>query len=254
MKNAKLLQTLENIGLSKGEAEVYLASLSLGPSTVKKIANASEVKRTTVYSIVESLKQKGLMHIEEKGFKKFFVPESPEKLEIVLEKRKKEFHQLLPEFSSIYSLKESDSTIRYYEGLESIKGMFNMIINDMKAGDEYVVVADQETWYKQDPKFFQDFMERRAKLPIKPVRMLLQDSAKAREHQKFQKNFNLNIKLLPTGTESDIDIVITPQHVMFQQYKNPPIAFVIDNQSIIKTQKMLFETIWKSLPNKAVTE
>jgi len=86
-------------------------------------------------------------------------------------------------------------------------------------------------------------MERRAKLPIK-IRMLLQDTPLAREHKNFQKNWNLNIKLLPKGTHLNTDLVITPQHVMVQQFNPPIMALLINNQSIIKMHQQLFEVMW----------
>lgn len=69
MKNIKLLETLKDIGLDESEAQVYLTSLSLGPTTVLRIARGGETKRTTVYGIIESLKNKGLMKVELKGLK-----------------------------------------------------------------------------------------------------------------------------------------------------------------------------------------
>ncbi len=79
MLSDKLIKKLENIGLSENESRVYLASLSLGPAIVRDIARVSQVKRTTIYSLIDSLKQQGLMHVEEKGLKKLFTPSAPEK-------------------------------------------------------------------------------------------------------------------------------------------------------------------------------
>jgi len=243
----KLLEILEKIGLSQHESQVYLASLSLGSNTILNIGKESGLPRTTVYSIVESLKKKGLMFVEEKGFKKCYVPQNPKQLESVLEQRKDEFQKMLPEFSALYNLPESEGLIQYFEGFDSTKTVYNTLINDIKKNEEYLVIADQASWYEQDPKFFQNFMERRAKLPIK-IRMLLQDTPLAREHKKFQKNWNLTIKLLPKGTHLNTDLVITPQHVMVQQFNPPIMALLINNQSIIKMHQQLFEVMWNALP------
>ena len=85
MKNNPLLTTLTTLGLTDHEAAVYLAALSLGPATILKIAKAAEIKRTTVYSVIETLKLKGLVSVEVKGFKSLFVAEDPTKLETILE-------------------------------------------------------------------------------------------------------------------------------------------------------------------------
>ena len=53
--------TLEQIGLKEKEAEVYLALLSLESSTAYQIAQHCDVKKPTVYVILEELRQKGLV-------------------------------------------------------------------------------------------------------------------------------------------------------------------------------------------------
>lgn len=242
-----LQTTLKDIGLSDNEARVYLASISLGPTTVLKIARHAELKRTTVYSVIEDLKQKGLMKIELRGLKSLYSPEDPKKLDVILREREKTFAKLLPEFEALYNYSEQGTLVKYYEGFESVKGIYNMLIKDVRPKDSYLVISDQEKWYKQDPEFFQGFMERRAKLNLQ-IRMLLRDSELAREHKKYSKNYNLNIKLLDRNSKLNTDIVITPQHLMIQQMTHEVVALVIDNPPIIETHQELFELLWKAMP------
>src|SRR3989338_8744923 len=84
----RLTDVLIKIGLSEHEATVYHSALALGPSTVLALSRASGVRRTTVYSVIETLKRKGLMAEELKGFKTIFFANSPNKLEQVLEERR----------------------------------------------------------------------------------------------------------------------------------------------------------------------
>ena len=59
--NAGLAQTLQQIGLKEKEAGVYLALLSLESITAYQVAQHCEVKKPTVYVILEELRQKGLV-------------------------------------------------------------------------------------------------------------------------------------------------------------------------------------------------
>ena len=77
MADNKLIHTLESLGLSENEAKVYYAALTLGPASILNIARAAGIKRTTVYSVVEALKQRGLMVLEVKGFKQNYVAQDP---------------------------------------------------------------------------------------------------------------------------------------------------------------------------------
>ena len=95
---------------------MYLGALALGPAKVSDIAKAAEIKRTTVYPVIESLKQKGLMSLEVKGFKQLFVAEHPDKLDSMLELRKKELQDNFPALLGMYNLAGTESSIKYYEG------------------------------------------------------------------------------------------------------------------------------------------
>jgi sugar-specific transcriptional regulator TrmB len=242
----KLIKTLTDLGLTDNEADVYFASLSLGSTTILKIARTAKIKRTTVYSVVESLKQKGLMNIELKGFKQLFVAENPEKLESILENRKTLLQKALPEFSSLYNLKGGESFIKYYEGLEAIKTVYEGLIKDVRHGDSYSIISETENWYNLDPKFFENFLQRRAKLDIN-VRLLTQESKIAGKLKQFEKNYNEKVKFLPKNTKLSTNMVVTPQKVVIQQTTQPIMAIVIENRSVIKMHQEFFEIMWRSI-------
>jgi len=246
MKNSRLFSALINLGLNEKEAMVYLACLSLGPTTVLKISRSAGLKRATVYTVIETLKQRGLINMEVKGFKTLFAAEDPEKLETMLKLKRKELEEVLPDLSAMYNLKGGEGKIKYYEGLESVKSVYNSLLRDIKPSEDYLVIGDQNLWHKLDEDFFQDFIVRRSKLNIK-IRLLFPDSKIAREHKKIEKNFNEKIKILQPDTTLTTNIVITPQRLIIHQLTAPIMAIVIENKSTIQTQRELFEIIWRSI-------
>ena len=243
----KLATILVELGLSENEAKIYLAALSAGPATILKIARTAEVKRTTVYSVVETLKQKGLVNIEVKGFKKLYAVERPEKLEAMIEARRESLKEALPEFLALYNLKGGESFIKYYEGLEAVKSVYEGLLKDVRPHDDYLIVSDQQQWMRLDPTYFQNFIERRAKLDIN-IRLLLQDSESARQAKTFEKNYNEEIRILPKGTALTTNLVIIPRRVVIHQLTPPIIGIVIENKSVMQMHRELFEIIWKTLP------
>lgn len=247
MKNSKLSKILKNIGLEENEAEVYLASLSLGPTTVLKIARSSEIKRTTLYGVIESLKNKGLMRVETKGLKSLYVAENPEYLDTMLETKKRELNSNLANFMALYKLQGSESSMKYYTGLKAMKRVYLSTLDDIRNGDEYLVITNQKKWFELDSDFWmKEYIEERAKLPCK-TRLISQDSDLAREHQKFQKNYNEEFKIFKQGTNIDIDMVLTNQKLIIVDLSEPLTTLVIENKNIINLQKQLFEVIWQSL-------
>lgn len=247
MEYKKITGILTDLGLSQNEASVYCAALSLGPTTILNIAHASNVKRTSIYSIIESLKEKGLMLIEIKGFKKLFVAANPDHLEETIEARRARLKDALPELSALYNLKGGESFIKYYEGLTGIKSVYENLIRDVRPHEDYLVITDQKRWFDLDRKYFLDFTERRAKLPIN-IRMLMQDSDIARDFKKKEKNYNAHIKLLPKNTTLITNLVVIPRRVVIHQLTPPILAIIIENKSVVQMHRELFEIIWKSLP------
>ena len=246
MKSNQLIDTLKEFGLTENEAEIYFTSLSLGPSTIIKIARASEIKRTTIYSTIDSLRQKGLMNIQVEGFKKKFMAEDPKKLEQILEARKERFRNLLPEFSAIYNLQGGESFIKYYEGLPAIKGVYETLIRDIKPHEDYLVLSNPDKTIGLDERFMMDFMYRRAKLPIN-IRMILQESESGHKLQNLDRNLNSKTKILAPSTKLNTNLVITPQRVFIHQLIEPIIGIVIENKSVIQMHKEMYEVIWDSL-------
>lgn len=246
MKNQQLLTVLEDLGLSQNEALVYLTSLSLGPSTILGISKAAQIRRTTVYPIIESLKKKGLMHIEPNGFKQLFAAEHPEKLESVLETKKHSLKRLFPEFLSLYNLKGGESTIRYYEGLESVKTIYDTVLDSMKPKDDYMVISDTETFFNMDPEYFENFLKKRSSANIR-ARLLVTNSSRAQHMKQYAKNMNHEIKILPENTHLAVDVMITPQQVVIFNLEQPVSAVQIINNTTIKFQQQMFEIVWNSI-------
>jgi len=247
MKNQKLLEILKNIGLDETEAQVYLTCLSLGPTTVLKVARASNIKRTTIYGVIESLQSKGLMRIELKGLKQLYVAENPEKLEVMLESRKREFDAYLPEFMALHKLEGGDSVVKFYTGQKAMQQIYMDTLKEINPHGDYLVIANQERWYDLDPKFSMHYIEERAKLNVK-TRLLFQDSKIAKEHKRFEKNFHQEVKILPEGIKFNVDTLLLPKKLIIVELLPPYKTTVIENKSIIELHREMFELVWQSLP------
>jgi sugar-specific transcriptional regulator TrmB len=248
MEKNHYVEILKEIGLTEHESAVYFTMVSIGPAPVLKIARASEVKRTTIYSVMDSLKEKGLVRTELKGFKSLFVAESPEKLESILEQRKNKLKTHLKDFMEVYNKGGGETLIKIYEGLEATKSIYNGLLRDIKPGEDYMIIAGMKKAYAVDKEFYDDLRERRAKLPIK-IRMLVTDpeNEESQKVLKYQQNFNMQVKKLPPETKLTTAMVITPQRILMHQLDQPIMAIVIENKSTIKTHQELFEVMWNSI-------
>lgn len=152
-----ILKTLKECGLSEKQAKVYLAGIKLGTSSVQKLSKESELKRTTTYSILDSLEDIGLVRVDVQSFKKKYIFESPEKIENILEKRKEEYKKLLPELLAKYGLDSEESTVKYYTGNTAVKSVYESLIKEIKKDEEYLIIGNVDAFLDQDRDFYEDF-------------------------------------------------------------------------------------------------
>ena len=247
MNKSKLLKTLKNLGLSDNEAHVYLASLGLGPTSIKKIAEQSGVKRTSVYNIVEDLRQLGLMHIDMSGLKHKFVAEEPGVLHEMIERKREELAGSMPEFKKVYDTSAKKDRITFIEGEKGMRAAYEQLPEGLKRGDPYYIVTNTSKWHKVNSDFAVSFIEKRARRGF-DIRMLTQGRELDQELLRYQRNIGIKTKLLPDTTELNTNMVITPKQVLIQQLSFPIVALRIENKSIIDMHQQLFKIMWDAIP------
>lgn len=244
-----LISFLQDIGLSEKEAQVYMSLLSFSGASVSSVGLMSGVKRTTVYSIIESLKERGLVYVHIKNFKPVFVAQPPSKLKNLIALRQKQLDQLFPEFESLYQVSESENTIVRYEGIASIESLYYDLLEDMEPHQEYLTFGNPTAWFSSHKKVFQKFMQYRAQYSRKTpfsIRLILQQSSEAQELKKNQGMYNADIRILSTRrTFFTSNLIITPKRLVIHQMVSPLQAIVLANQSVIESHTELFNLLWQ---------
>jgi sugar-specific transcriptional regulator TrmB len=244
MKNTQ--KVLEKWGLEPNEAAAYLGLLELGPSKVAEIAKVANIKRTTLYTVLENLENKGLVSRELKGLKTLFKSHHPKELLRLEEERKKDLESIFDGLAGLYHKGGSDEHIQLYKGTKNIQKIYLDLLDEVRLNEKYMVITDQESWFQSDPLFYQKFADKRAR-KVREVRMLMQNSETARHFKKFEKNFNLDIKILPEEVSLLTNLVITERKVLIHELTKPSKLLLIENRSIITMHQQIFELLWKSL-------
>jgi tRNA splicing ligase len=125
------------------------------------------------------------------------------------------------------------------------------MIDDIKPGEDYLIISNMDKAFNFDRDFFNELREKRSKLPIN-VRALISDSdtEEGKKFKKYENNFNLKSRFLPKGTDLTTNLVITPQRVLVHQFDEPITAIAIENKSTIKMNKEFFEIMWNVAEGK----
>jgi sugar-specific transcriptional regulator TrmB len=131
-----LKETLKNLGLEEKEADIYLALLEVGESSVLEIAKKSGVKRPTAYVVLQALEQKGFISKIIKSKKTLFIPQHPRKLVAEAEIHLKEMREIMPQMESLFRREKGRPRVMIYEGKEELD----------RAYDEAFIAKGEIVW------------------------------------------------------------------------------------------------------------
>ncbi len=242
--------TLLEIGLKDSQIKVYLSLLQMGQANIYELSAKTKVKRTTVYSILDVLVAKGLAtYFEKEGHRTYFA-ENPKKVLLYFENQQqlvktnlKKFMEIMPELSSIYNLKATKPKIRFYEGVEGLKQVFEETLT-IKPRDEILAISTATLIHEVlGDEWVKNYLARRVAGRIQQ-RAIVEDSPWGREHQKNDKKENRLTRLAPKDKFPFFNEVnIFANKVMIASYKDQ-IGVIIESADVANTQRALFELAW----------
>lgn len=239
-------QTLEKLGLSKNEAKIYLALLELGQTTILQLARKTQLKRPTIYLIIDSLLKKNLIQTLPKDKKIFYLAENPQQLLIKLQENTKELQTILPDLQSLYSQEKERPRLTFYEGKEGVKKVYDLIRQS----------KTEILFYGSFKAVKEEFLEHTIKFDQLLKRKNFIGAREIVNNTKFDKQFALKInkkghpkhhvRILPKELLFiDCDNAIFDNKLAIFSIKQDYFVVVIESQNIATCYRAMFEMAWK---------
>ncbi|MFH1711768.1 MAG: helix-turn-helix domain-containing protein, partial [Patescibacteria group bacterium] len=112
---------LKQIGFTDKQTDVYISLLSLGPNSVRSIAEHCDINRQSVHEILKWLQEQGLATWYHKEKKQYFIAEDPQMLNHLVNDRKteldetsRELEKAIPELRAIHHREDERPVAKYY--------------------------------------------------------------------------------------------------------------------------------------------
>ncbi len=233
---------LNSLGFTDSEAAIYLLSLEMGAASVQNLARKAKVSRVTTYAVIESLASHGLMSSVQKGKKKFYAAESPERLLSYVRKRLegmettlREVEQLLPHLKLLQ--RGEKPVVKLLEGKEGIEALqVDLTETAPKSIDEICNrSAIGEIFTAQDLQPF------RSKLDSMGVigRMIYSGTPQGGTRKGTSIKHIVQSPIPFTG-----DVMIYGSRVALATFKGRLIVVIIESEELAQTMRALFELAW----------
>lgn len=231
---------LQQLGFSKNEIDIYLASLELGLSSAQDIAKKANIKRTTAYSVLDSLVQRGFVSKSEERKKTKFLVEPPDKLLFMVSNIETQLKNMMPELQALYNSKKNKPKIFFYEG----KGAIQTVYEDtLREKPKEILEWNTDKFFKFFPKDY-NYIQKRIQFNIKARRMAPANSIWHKEHKPLDKMELAETVIVPGLKFSpEIEINIYNNKVAFINYVEK-MSVIIESPAIAKAMKQAYELSW----------
>ena len=237
---------LQVLGLTEAESKVYLHILKSGPSPVLQVAKLLELSRVTIYNVIESLTEQGLMTSVEKGRKQLYASEPPERIIILANSKIHKMKSMVEEIKSgIDELKLIQSgdkpVVKMYEGSEAFEAIQeDLLKSDVDTMYEFGNFDDIEKMY---PKRYEDeYYKKLEKKNIKRKGFYFSSDVK----EGFGKKGTADV-YYSNDTDFHGDLLIYDDKVWLSSFKGKQISVMIKDPAIMQMVKKFFEVTWNNL-------
>lgn len=237
---------LRKLGLSEKEIAVYLSLLRMGPSMASVLARVSNVKRTSIYDILNGLTDRNLIGSYKQGDDTFFVIEDLNNL-YFQEKQKADIARKL-----VSDLKNSANVqkgirVNYYVGYEGYREIYEEILR-VKPKD-LIVWIHLDNFYKGlDMKREDEWTHERIEKKIH-TRLIMQDTKMARAFQRLDSVSCRETRLVKKFFFETTCFVYLDR-ILFFDATDEISAVKITNSALSGMAHQMFEMNWQMLEKK----
>lgn len=248
---------LQQFGFSAEESAIYLASMELGSQPASVIAKKAKLKRGITYNILSQLKDKGIVQEFIRNGVKQFVCRSPSTLLSLLANREEELSvqkqkilQAVPELEKLRNPLIVQPKVRFYQGIEGLKEVYNDTIRIPK--QPIFAVCDFEHAFpeiqsKELHNWMWKYTDRRALHGIWYIGIInkSKDSDLAFRQRRKQKR---KMKMLKS-IYLPVEINVYGDKVAILSTKDDMVGVIIEDKPIAEMLRNFHKAVWGFLPD-----
>lgn len=230
-------------GLSSNEAKLYIAALEAGETTMSGLAKKANLKRSTVYSLVEELQEKGVVSSVKKKGILYVSALSPRLLIERFQSSTDMAKNILPQLMDLAYSSPTKPRIRFYEGVEGIN---EILFDAVSAKEDYIGFTDYEHMPEEMYSFIQSkIVPERKKHGIVLKLIVPRNKVNLQTIKEYVRQVEHRVIDFPSRKNHIEILIYGKSKVGFMSYAGTErFGVVIDSEGIYATLHDLFMVIW----------
>ncbi len=236
---------LEETGLGRKEARIYLILIKKGESTAVSLAKAAGLHRRTAYDTLDKLHKKGLINIKIRKYVKYYIPVNPESILGILKEKQAIIKRILPKLMSEFNANKRDIVVSVFEGIEVMKRVLLDAIKECKKKKDTVLMTGAGL---RTPGYMKYAFPHYVKMLEKINWKLLEPNIPRVIDDMKKWNINIknkNCRFLSKKYFSPLGILVYGDKTIIMLLEGEPILIQITGKGYAKSFKTYFNLLWK---------
>ncbi len=255
-------QFLLQLGLTPTEISIYVTNLQFGKQTTAELAKRSGIKRTTTYSALASLIEKGMVGMHTQSGSSYFTATDPNLIERSfvtkidnLKKQQLDFINLLPLFEDLTGQSGGATEVASFHGEKGVRTAVDAAL--YCASRQWKIIAPEKNFFSESDKEYADyFIKVRTQRKIRAQSLWEPAFVKKRKFNQVDFEFR-NPRVLPQQLVGKFknSLIIFDSSVLFVSSVNEATAVLIKSAEIKETMEVFFDGLWlasKPIPQKNI--
>lgn len=250
-----LYSALKELDLSQGEINIYLLTLSLGPSTISNIAQHVTINRTNIYKIVSGLEKRKL-GVFNKSAKRFTVTSPSRVIELLKEKTQQTeviesgLMSEMPQLLSLFKQADLGLKIKIIEGQKQFVQAYIQVFEEAQdkiyffgSIKEFVESISAEFGFKRIQRRMERKIPAMALVPDDEIAFMNSIGMAPNNEKELRTT-----KVLPKHERFSTSYYVFANKVIIWQTKTP-MGLLIEDAYIVQMFKSTFEMLWEVAKN-----
>jgi sugar-specific transcriptional regulator TrmB len=242
-------ETLELLGLTQKDLDVYKALLRLGSAPLRRVAEEANLNRGTAYDALKHLVAAGLAsHVDAKTHR-YFTAEDPHKLrglatrrEVAMREAALDLDGMIPGLAALRGESGHRPAVRYYEGDAGVRDILADVLEVTERAESrtYRVYSTAAIRGAKDaawPSFSRERIRRGVR--VRAIAIGKGGSLAGLDERRW----------LSQGESAPTYIAVYPGKTAYisMDANRRLFGVIIEDAAIAATQEMIFDALWKSI-------
>lgn len=245
-----LNKSLEKLGLTNHERDLYCLSLSLGPASVAVLAEHLKISQPNIYKVIRGLETHGLaIFSNKKKYTKRFIVEPPTIVMDLIRKHQESISQTreqltmtMPDLLALYKQGELPTKASILQGEQQIRNAFARTYEEVKY--EVLYFGSWSHFIKMlSHEIGEQTIDRRVAHGVCVRGLLLPAEENARLFKNQGKELR-ELRTLKGAAPFTTSFHLFSNKILFWQ-PNAPLALLIEDEYLIAMFRSMFEWMWK---------